>query len=671
MFDKILIANRGEIACRVIRTAREMGVRTVAVYSEADARARHVLMADEAYLIGPAAVAESYLRAEKIIEVARKAGAQAIHPGYGFLSENAAFAEACADAGIVFIGPPPAAIRAMGLKDAAKAIMEKAGVPVVPGYHGERQDNDFLLEQARQIGFPVLIKAVAGGGGKGMRRVDAEEDFIEALDGARREAKAAFGDERVLLEKFLLKPRHIEIQVFADSHGNAVHLYERDCSLQRRHQKVVEEAPAPDMPDDIRAAMGRAAVAAAQAIGYEGAGTVEFIADVSDGLKPDGFYFMEMNTRLQVEHPVTEMITGQDLVAWQLQVASGGSLPCAQEDLSIEGHAFEARIYAEDAERGFLPATGVLKRFRMPGESAHIRIDTGVREGDTITPYYDPMIAKLIVWDRDRAAALRRLRGALAKCEIVGCVTNLPFLAAVAAHPAFAAGEIDTGFIEHHADDLVPEPQPASNEAVIVAVLDLVLTRREAVHARAQAGNDPHSPWNLCNGWRMNGIGEDRIRVIDHEWDLDVLVRYLKDGSHEIVIGDDRFRCRGEREEDGGIGVDIDGRRLRASVHHDADGLSVTLDGRTVRLRLLDPLHQDVEEEDAGGSVLAPLPGRIIKVMVSKGDKVQKGQGLMILEAMKMEHTIAAPADGVVTVLDYAVGDQVEEGVPLLEIEEG
>ncbi len=671
MFDKILIANRGEIACRVIRTAREMGVRTVAVYSEADARARHVLMADEACLIGPAAAADSYLRAERIIEVARHSGAQAIHPGYGFLSENADFAEACADAGIVFIGPPPAAIRAMGLKDAAKAIMEKAGVPVVPGYHGDEQNGEFLLEQARKIGFPVLIKAVAGGGGKGMRRVDDADAFIEALDGARREAKAAFGDDRVLLEKFLLKPRHIEIQVFADGHGNAVHLFERDCSLQRRHQKVVEEAPAPDMPAEIRAAMGQAAVAAAQAIGYEGAGTVEFIADVSDGLKADGFYFMEMNTRLQVEHPVTEMITGQDLVAWQLQVASGGSLPCRQEDLAIEGHAFEARIYAEDAERGFLPATGVLKRFRMPRESAHIRIDTGVREGDTITPYYDPMIAKLIVWDRDRASALRRLRGALADCEIVGCVTNLPFLAAVAAHPAFVAGEIDTGFIERHACDLVPEPRPASNEEVIIAVLDLLLTRREAMHRRAAQGNDPHSPWNLCNGWRMNGIGEDRIRVIDHEWDMEVLVRYLKDGSHEIVIGDESFPCRGEREEDGGIGVDIAGRRLRASVHHDADGVSVTLDGRTTRLRLLDPLHQDVEEEDAGGSVLAPLPGRIIKVMVSKGDTVRKGQGLMILEAMKMEHTIAAPADGVVATLDYAVGDQVEEGVPLLEIEEG
>ncbi len=671
MFDKILIANRGEIACRVIRTAREMGVRTVAVYSEADARARHVQMADEAYLIGPAAAADSYLRAERIIEVARESGAQAIHPGYGFLSENADFAEACADAGIVFIGPPPAAIRAMGLKDAAKAIMEKAGVPVVPGYHGDEQDGEFLLDQARKIGFPVLIKAVAGGGGKGMRRVDAEDDFIDALDGARREARAAFGDDRVLLEKFLLKPRHIEIQVFADSHGDAVHLFERDCSLQRRHQKVVEEAPAPDMPADIRTAMGQAAVAAAQAIGYEGAGTVEFIADVSDGLKADGFYFMEMNTRLQVEHPVTEMITGQDLVAWQLQVASGGRLPCAQEDLAIEGHAFEARIYAEDAERGFLPATGVLKRFRMPRESAHIRIDTGVREGDTITPYYDPMIAKLIVWDRDRKSALRRLRGALADCEIVGCVTNLPFLAAVAAHPAFAAGEIDTGFIERHADDLVPEPRPAGNEEVIIAVLDLLLTRREAVYRRAAQGNDLHSPWNLCNGWRMNGIGEDRIRVIDHEWDMEVLVRYLKDGSHEIVIGDEGFRCRGEREEDGGIGVDIAGRRFRASVHHDADGVSVTLDGRTTRLRLLDPLHQDVEEEDAGGSVLAPLPGRIIKVMVSKGDAVKKGQGLMILEAMKMEHTIAAPADGVVAALDYAVGDQVEEGVPLLEIEEG
>src|SRR5882724_9182861 len=466
MFKKILIANRGEIACRVIKTARRLGVATVAVYSEADANARHVRLADEAVLIGPAAARESYLVGERTLEVAKRTGAEAVHPGYGFLSENAEFAEACEKAGIVFIGPPASAIRAMGSKSAAKALMEAAGVPLTPGYHGDNQDPAFLAEQADQIGYPVLIKASSGGGGKGMRRVDAAADFEAALASCKREAANAFGDEHVLVEKYVLKPRHIEIQVFGDTHGNCVYLFERDCSVQRRHQKLLEEAPAPGMTSERRAAMGQAAVDAAKAVGYVGAGTVEFIAN-QDG----SFYFMEMNTRLQVEHPVTEMITGQDLVEWQLVVAAGGRMPLTQDELRIDGHAVEVRLYAEDPARNFLPSTGTLVHLRLPQENAHVRVDTGVREGDTVTPFYDPMIAKVIVHDHDRRSAMRRMAALMGETEVVGVTTNSQLLKALCSHPAFVGGEVDTGFIERHRDELFPKAVPADDRAFAVATL--------------------------------------------------------------------------------------------------------------------------------------------------------------------------------------------------------
>ena len=487
MFSKILIANRGEIACRVIKTARRLGIRTVAVYSDADANARHVDLADEAYPIGPAPARESYLVVEKILDAARRSGAQAIHPGYGFLSENAGFAEACAAAGITFIGPPPGAIRAMGSKSAAKSLMEQSGVPLVPGYHGADQDPKLLTAAAERIGYPVLIKASAGGGGKGMRVVERPEDLDAAIASAKREAAASFGDDQVLIEKYLGRPRHIEIQVFADTQGNTVSLFERDCSIQRRHQKVVEEAPAPGLDPERRRSMGEAACAAARAIGYVGAGTVEFIAE------GDAFYFMEMNTRLQVEHPVTEAITGQDLVEWQLRVASGEPLPLSQDQLTITGHAIEVRVYAEDPNRDFLPSIGTLAHLKAPAEGAHVRVDTGVRAGDTISIHYDPMIAKLIVWDRDRASAAQRLSEALAEYEVVGVTTNLAFLKTLADHPAFRAAELDTGFIGRHGGDLFPAAGPASRLVLAAAALRLLIDRRQAVLATAALSADPHS----------------------------------------------------------------------------------------------------------------------------------------------------------------------------------
>ncbi|WP_428687361.1 acetyl-CoA carboxylase biotin carboxylase subunit, partial [Roseibium sp.] len=491
MFKKILIANRGEIACRVMATAKQLGIKTVAVYSDADAKAKHVAMADEAYCIGPAPVAESYLKVDRIIEVCRKSGAEAVHPGYGFLSENPDFVDALEKAGIAFIGPSAKSIRAMGLKDAAKALMEKAGVPVVPGYHGDNQDPDFLKARADEIGYPVLIKARAGGGGKGMRRVDDPKDFADALKGAQREGEASFGDGRVLIEKYLTKPRHIEIQIFGDSHGNAVHLFERDCSLQRRHQKVIEEAPAPGMPEEMRRAMGEAAVTAARAIDYSGAGTIEFIADVSEGLKSDRFYFMEMNTRLQVEHPVTEMITGEDLVEWQLRVASGEALPKRQEQLSFDGWAFEARLYAEDAPKGFLPAIGTLEHLALPEDSA--RVDSGVRSGDEISPYYDPMIAKVIVHGPTREAALGKLLASLKATEVAGCVTNAAFLAALCRHDGFAKGDVDTGLIDRDLESLIREPEVPEDAVALAALTALGLTR-------PAAGNDP---FETLAGWRI------------------------------------------------------------------------------------------------------------------------------------------------------------------------
>ena len=670
MFDTILIANRGEIACRVIKTARRMGLRTVAVYSEADTNARHVRMADEAHLIGPAAARESYLVGEKLIQVAKKTGAGAIHPGYGFLSENAGFAESCAKNDIIFIGPPARAITAMGLKDAAKAIMIDAGVPVVPGYHGDNQDDAFLAGEADKIGYPVLIKAVAGGGGKGMRRVDEPRAFGDALDAARRESANAFGDDRVLIEKFVTKPRHIEIQVFADSHGNAVHLFERDCSLQRRHQKVVEEAPAPGMPDDVRAAMGEAAVKAAKAIGYEGAGTVEFIVDTSNGLTPDGFFFMEMNTRLQVEHPVTEMITGQDLVEWQLRVAAGEALPRTQDELSINGHAFEVRLYAEDPDRGFLPATGRLLRLAFPDDDDNLRIDTGVEEGDEVSVHYDPMIAKVIAWDEDRASALRRLSGALSATAVAGVTSNLGFLARTLAHPAFRVADLDTGFIDNHLDELVPARTAASDRVLALAALDHLLRLGEHYKMVAQASADPQSPWASVDGWRLNGETDLLLRFEDGEELRDVTVAFGRDG-YRLALPGGEMAVSGTRLAGGDIAADLGGDRIRASVVRSGDDIYLIHRGETRRLKYYDPGVAADEAGGAAGAITAPMPGKVIKVMVKEGDAVTTGQPILVLEAMKMEHTLTAPGDGDVETLSCGEGEQVSEGATLAVIKAG
>jgi len=668
VFQKILIANRGEIACRVMDTARKMGIRTVAVYSEADANARHVQMADEAILLGPAEVSESYLKADKILEAAKMTGAEAIHPGYGFLSENAEFAEKCAAENIAFIGPPADAIRAMGLKDAAKAMMVEASVPVVPGYHGEGQDPDMLAKEADQIGFPVLIKAVAGGGGKGMRRVDSAAEFPEALGSAQREAANAFGDDRVLIEKFLTKPRHIEIQVFADSHGNAVHLFERDCSLQRRHQKVIEEAPAPEMPEKMRAAMGAAAVAAAKAIKYEGAGTVEFIADVSDGLKEDGFYFMEMNTRLQVEHPVTEMITGQDLVSWQLQVASGGTLPCAQEDLTITGHSLEARLYAEDPDNDFLPATGPLLRLRPPAEENGVRVDTGVREGDNVTPFYDPMIAKLIVWGENRDVALRKLQAALADYEVAGLATNLEFLKNTASHKAFADADLDTAFIARFRDGLVTDKPPVTDEHYALAVLQLLLDARNRSVPAAAGNGDLYSPWNDITAWRMNDAAHDDFLFEGADEDVSVIVTYDGDDFVMSLPGGER-RVSGSLQDDGSLRASISGHIVSASVVIDGNRMIVITDGKQVDVKRIITDYSGDGDEAGAGAILSPMPGKIIQVAVAAGDQVSKGETLMVMEAMKMEHSLTAAADGVVDEVFFETGDQVEEGVLLIRVE--
>ena len=661
MFDKILVANRGEIACRVLRTARRLGIQTVAVYSDADAEAKHVAMADEAYRIGPAPARESYLDADAILDAARRSGARAVHPGYGFLSENAAFAEACTKAGVVFIGPSAAAIRAMGSKSAAKRLMGEAGVPLVPGYHGEDQSPARLAKEAGKIGWPVLVKPTAGGGGKGMRAVNDAASFLDALAGAKREALASFGDDRVLLERYLARPRHIEIQVFADAAGHAVHLFERDCSIQRRHQKVLEEAPAPGVPQALRDEMGRAAIAAAKAIGYVGAGTVEFLLD-EDGR----FYFMEMNTRLQVEHPVTELITGQDLVEWQLRVAAGEPLPLAQEELAITGHAIEARVYAEDPSRDFLPSTGTLTHLRPPAESPHVRIDTGVREGDAVTIHYDPMIAKLIVWDSDRAGAVRRLRAALAEYQVVGVTTNLPFLGAVAAHPAYGAGELDTRFIERHRAGLLGEAVPASDAVLAIACLDVLLRRASGAEEAARASHDPHSPWHRTDGWRLNVDYRHTVTFADAGRLVRVVAHYRPQGLLLELPGG-RVEVRGERSGTDDLVADLGGARIRATVVRSGDELVVMTHGRGHRLTLHDP-DAAAERDVAGGSLTAPMPGKVIAVMVEPGATVKKGDPLIILEAMKMEHTVTSPRDGTVAEVHFGTGALVSEGAQLLAL---
>ncbi len=667
MFEKILIANRGEIACRVARTARRMGIRTVAVYSDADADALHVAACDEAWRLGPASPRESYLNFDAIIAIARRTGAQAVHPGYGFLSENAGFASACNDAGLVFIGPPPAAIAAMGSKAAAKRIMGEAGVPLVPGYHGEDQDPELLAREAARIGFPVLIKATAGGGGKGMKIVESEDAFPAALASAQREARAGFGDERVLLEKYLTAPRHIEIQVFADAAGDAVYLFERDCSVQRRHQKVLEEAPAPAMDPRYRRAMGEAAVAAAKAIGYVGAGTVEFIA--ADSFARDGtFYFMEMNTRLQVEHPVTEMITGLDLVEWQLRVAAGEALPRRQDELAIDGHAIEARIYAEDPERGFLPSIGRLAHLRAPVTQSGVRVDTGVRAGDEISPYYDPMIAKLIVHGEDRAAALRRLGEALAGYEIVGVTTNVAFLQRLVAHEAFACGRVDTGLIARHHDALFPPRAPTPADAILAAGLAEVLRLVRARADAARASGDPASPWHAIDPWWPNSARHAiELSFADADLRHDVAVRRERDGWRMLHGGRDvPVRVR---ERDGRLVIIADGAEFVATVVARGEERHVFLGGTHWRLQIVDRLAHAGEDDTHGGHLMAPMSGTVVAVMVQPGELVERGTPLLILEAMKMEHTILAPAPGTVVAVNYAAGDRVREGADLVDID--
>ena len=655
MFDKILIANRGEIACRVIKTARRLGIRTVAVYSDADARALHVEMADEAYPIGPPPARESYLAIDRILDAARRSGAQAIHPGYGFLSENPEFAEACAKAGITFIGPPAVAIRAMGSKSAAKALMEKSGVPLIPGYHGDAQDLKTMAAAAERLGYPVLLKASAGGGGKGMRAVERPADLEPAIASAARESASSFGDGRLLMEKYLACPRHIEIQVFADSHGNVVSLFERDCSIQRRHQKVMEESPAPGMDPSRRRAMGEAACAAARAIGYINAGTVEFLFD------GHAFYFMEMNTRLQVEHPVTEFITGEDLVEWQLLVAAGGKLPKTQEQLAIHGHAIEARVYAEDPAHDFRPSIGTLTHVRPPRESEHVRVDTGVRTGDAISIHYDPMIAKLIVWDEDRAAAVQRLRRALSDYEVAGVTTNLGFLARAAAHPAYAAGEIHTGFIPQHAETLLPAAQPASRAVLAAAVLRVLADARRAVEEQAGASGDPWSPWNQPTAWRLNSEGSQDLLFRDGGSKISVRVYPRRDGGFHADLPGARASISGSNTE-----VFIDGVKIHATTVRSADLITVIIGGINHELHCIDPLDAIGGEQEGGGRLTAPMPGRIVQILTQPGATVTRGAGLLVLEAMKMEYTITAPSDGVIQEIRYGPGDVVDEGAELI-----
>ncbi|OZI77074.1 acetyl/propionyl/methylcrotonyl-CoA carboxylase subunit alpha [Bordetella genomosp. 12] len=671
MFTTLLIANRGEIACRVAATARRLGLRTIAVYSDADAQARHVAACDAAVHIGGAEPRASYLRADAILQAALASGAQAIHPGYGFLSENEAFAQAASDTGITFVGPPASAIAAMGSKSAAKALMERAGVPLVPGYHGDNQDPEFLRQQADGIGYPVLIKASAGGGGKGMRVVESSGAFLDALASCQREARASFGDDRVLIERYLQKPRHIEIQVFADSHGQCVYLFERDCSVQRRHQKVIEEAPAPGMTPERRQAMGQAAVAAAKAVGYVGAGTVEFIVE------PDGrFYFMEMNTRLQVEHPVTEMITGLDLVEWQLRVAAGEPLPLTQQALRIEGHAIEARIYAENPEKGFLPSIGTLNYLALPPHTAFangdIRVDGGVRMGDTITPFYDPMIAKLIVRGADRDQARARMVQALAQTQAVGVQTNVAFLTRLMQDAAFAQADLDTGLIERRRATLLPDAQPASLESLALASVAVLV--QEGLSSDTLRGTQAPDPWAARDGWRLSGRyrrvlpWDDQGQTREAEFTRDAAGWSLTvDGNTHALQWRAHPSANPELAYD--LRLSLGGQDVSGNVVLHGGRAHVLRQGATIVLERRDR-YVDEGQEGHGGGLTAPMPGKIIAIAVQAGDRVDKGQALLVMEAMKMEHTIAAPAAGVVSKVFYALGDQVAEGVALIALDD-
>ncbi|MDF0605264.1 acetyl/propionyl/methylcrotonyl-CoA carboxylase subunit alpha [Neisseriaceae bacterium TC5R-5] len=653
MFKKILIANRGEIACRIIKTARQLGIRTVAVYSDADANAHFVELADEAYRLGPAPATESYLKTDIILQIALNCGAEAIHPGYGFLSENADFATACTRVGLAFIGPPPTAIAAMGSKSAAKALMANAAVPLVPGYHGDNQDSEFLQQQAAQIGYPVLIKASAGGGGKGMRIVERPGDFAAALASCQREARASFGNGQVLLEKYLPHARHIEIQIFADQHNQCVYLFERDCSVQRRHQKVLEEAPAPHLPSNIRQAMGEAACTAARAVGYVGVGTVEFIIELQANNELGAFYFMEMNTRLQVEHPVTEMITGQDLVAWQLLIANGQTLPVGQKRLAIHGHAIEARIYAENPANDFLPTTGRLLHLRSPTESAHVRIDSGVVAGDLISPYYDPLIAKLVVWGETRADALQRLELALADYQIAGLHTNIPFLRRIIQHPSFTSGHVHTGLIpQHQAELLAPQASPSTQQLALLALAEIL----------AQQHSYP-----VTGGWRLNSELSSQLSFTHQEQLYPLAIRFLAQGFELSVNGE--VLSASAQLHGNQLSAHLGEQFLQATVIR--DGLLRTLfcNGDSLEVAYHDPCSTVSDEWQDPAHLAAPMPGRIVSLLATVGVKVNKGEPLLILEAMKMEHTIPAPTDGIVKAFYFACGEQVQEGEELIDFE--
>ncbi len=655
MFRKILIANRGEIACRVIDTAHKLGIRCVAVYSEADANARHVRMADEAYLLGPAPSKDSYLRSDKIIDIAKQSGAEAIHPGYGFLSENEDFAKACSDAGVVFIGPPVSAITAMGSKSAAKHIMANAGVPLVPGYHGDDQSDEVLGKESASIGYPQLLKAAYGGGGKGMRVVWKKAEFADALASARREAKAGFGNDKMLIERYLTKPRHIEIQVFCDNHGNAVYLAERDCSIQRRHQKVIEEAPAPNFSAEQRQAMGEAAVKAAKAIDYRGAGTVEFLFD-EDG----SFYFMEMNTRLQVEHPVTEMITGQDLVKWQLLVAAGEPLPLSQHEVQIDGHAIEVRVYAEDPDNDFMPATGKLTYLRQPEASRYVRVDTGVVENDEVSPYYDPMIAKLIVWDESRDRAIARMLRALDDYRIAGVTTNLSFLTSLTEHPAFKAAELDTNFINQHQATLFAPANSENNQALVLAALFIMEQQKAPIDSAAKP-----SPWQYSHGWRLNETPTVLLTLLHNDKAEQLTIREQQQ-HYVVALQGQQICCLAELNGDE-LSATLGDHKTKVRVSRYQDTISVFIKHHRYDFIYRTEVIPELDGSEHAGSLTAPMNGTIVAVMTKAGATVKAGDTLVIMEAMKMEYSIKAPKDGLVNEVFYGAGDLVKDGAELVD----
>lgn len=661
MFERVLIANRGEIACRVIRTCRRLGIHTIAVYSEADKDAQHVRLADEAWPIGGPRPADSYLRSDAILDVAKKSGAQAIHPGYGFLSENTAFARACTEAGIAFIGPRPESIDAMGSKAAAKALMEHHRVPLVPGYHGDNQDTDVLADHARKTGFPLMIKAAAGGGGKGMRIVRTEKEFTDALASAQREAASSFGDTRVILERYVDHPRHIEFQVFGDTQGNVIHLNERECSAQRRYQKVLEETPSPFLNAERRKAMGEAAVAAAKAVNYVGAGTVEFIVG-QDGT----FYFMEMNTRLQVEHPVTEETLGLDLVEWQLRVAAGESLPLRQEQIHARGHAIEVRLYAEDPDQNFLPGSGKLRTLHLPAPSRHVRLDGGVIEGDTVTIFYDPMIAKLIVYDTDRTQALQRLREALAECDIVGPKSNIAFLERLVSHPVVIEGRIDTGYLDRHLDEFLTGDASPSDHVLFAAAIAALLHDEHAALTGAAHGSDPHSPWSRADAWRIGHAGKRIVALSlrDQRYEIDA---HGHDGNYQLQHGASQCDVRGARLEGNALSARFDGQGLRFSVHADNERISLhDANGQRHAFVRAAPFAWESKAGTGGNQIIAPMPGRIVLVKAKAGDNVEEGQELLVMEAMKMELALKAPRAGTIEGVSATQGEFVEADTVLV-----